>query len=91
MNLKQMVANLPEEAIERMKYAVETKKWPEGNVLSDAEYQNAMQITLMYTSIHAESDEPFTMDSETGDLRTGKEQKLAMRTRQGVINTKNIE
>jgi uncharacterized protein YeaC (DUF1315 family) len=91
MNLKQIVANLPKEAIERMQYAVETKTWPEGSVLSDAEYQHAMKVTLMYASIYADSDEPFTMDTITGDIRTGKEQKLAMKTRQGVINTKNID
>jgi uncharacterized protein len=91
MNLKQIVANLPKDVIERMQYAVETKKWPEGNTLSDDEYQHAMKVTLMYTSIHADSDEPFTMNSETGEIRTGKEQKLALKSRQGVINTKNID
>lgn len=58
--------------ITRFSEAVETGKWPDGQLVSDEQKESCMQAIMLYKARFSDNqDEPFTI-SKTGELVTGK-------------------
>ncbi len=52
MDANQLVAAITPEAYERLLFAVETGKWPEGTALSQEQRDSCMQAVMLYQSKH---------------------------------------
>jgi len=52
MDPNQLVNAITPEAYERLLFAVETGKWPEGTVLSQAQRDSCMQAVMLYQAKH---------------------------------------
>ncbi|MBD0787082.1 DUF1315 family protein [Vibrio sp. Y2-5] len=52
MDANQLVAAITPEAYERLLFAVETGKWPEGTSLSPEQRDSCMQAVMLYQSKH---------------------------------------
>lgn len=52
MDAEQLVNAITPEAYERLLYAVETGKWPEGSPLSQQQRDSCMQAVMLYQSKH---------------------------------------
>ncbi|MEH0758278.1 DUF1315 family protein [Vibrio sp. 16] len=52
MDAKQLIDAITPEAYERLLFAVETGKWPEGTVLTQEQRDSCMQAVMMYQSKH---------------------------------------
>ncbi len=50
MDANQLVAAITPEAYERLLFAVETGKWPEGTVLTQEQRDSCMQAVMLYQS-----------------------------------------
>ncbi|GLT17657.1 transcriptional regulator [Vibrio zhanjiangensis] len=61
MDAKQLVNAITPEAYERLLYAVETGKWPEGSVLSQQQRDSCMQAVMLYQSKHNEEAQHMTV------------------------------
>jgi len=64
MNINDMVNNLTPEVYENLKNAVETGKWPDGNVLNEGQKQQTLQLVMMYQSQVLKSEQHFTVGSD---------------------------
>ncbi|OBT15904.1 hypothetical protein A9264_06350 [Vibrio sp. UCD-FRSSP16_10] len=51
-NLQQMVDAITPDAYQRLSFAVETGRWPEGTVLSDDQRAYCQQAVMLYQSKH---------------------------------------
>ncbi|MDN3613425.1 MAG: YeaC family protein [Vibrio gallaecicus] len=52
MNSEQLLSAMTPDVYERLTYAVETGKWPEGTVLSQEQRDSCMQAVMLYQSKH---------------------------------------
>ncbi|MBN3492088.1 YeaC family protein [Vibrio neptunius] len=52
MDAEQLINAITPEAYERLLYAVETGKWPEGTPLSHEQRDSCMQAVMLYQSKH---------------------------------------
>ncbi|EGA66948.1 YeaC family protein [Vibrio brasiliensis] len=52
MDAEQLINAITPEAYERLLFAVETGKWPEGNALSQQQRDSCMQAVMLYQSKH---------------------------------------
>ncbi|USD66057.1 YeaC family protein [Vibrio sp. SCSIO 43136] len=50
MNVEQLIASMTPEIYQRLSYAVETGKWPDGTPLSQEQRDNCMQAVMLYQS-----------------------------------------
>lgn len=48
VNTEELINAITPEAYERLQYAVETGKWPEGQVLSQEQRDSCMQAVMLY-------------------------------------------
>ncbi len=64
MNLEQMLATITPEVYENLKYAVETGKWQNGQAVSEAQRENALQLVMAYQSKVEKSTEHFTIGQD---------------------------
>ncbi|RUO36474.1 YeaC family protein [Aliidiomarina sanyensis] len=55
------------EIYERMKEAVETGRWPDGNRLTPAQLENAMEIVMVYQARRLNQTDHFSINA-AGDL-----------------------
>ena len=53
MDAEQLINAITPEAYERLLYAVETGKWPEGTPLSQQQRDSCMQAVMLYQKIGA--------------------------------------
>lgn len=61
MNAQQLVDAITPEAYQRLVYAVETGKWPEGTVLSEQQRESCIQAMMLYQSKHNQQPEHMTV------------------------------
>ena len=47
-SLKVLIDNMTYDVYERLKQAVELKKWPDGSVLSDEQLEQSLQLVILY-------------------------------------------
>ncbi|WP_394251686.1 YeaC family protein [Vibrio profundi] len=52
MNAEQLLSAMTPDVYERLNYAVETGKWPEGTPLSKEQRDSCMQAVMLYQSKH---------------------------------------
>lgn len=52
MDTQQLINAITPEAYQRLLYAVETGKWPEGTPLSQQQRDSCMQAVMLYQSKH---------------------------------------
>lgn len=62
-----MLATITPEVYENLKYAVETGKWQNGQPVSEAQRENALQLVMAYQSKIEKSTEHFTI-GEDGEM-----------------------
>lgn len=75
MNIVHLVENMSKEMYLRLKYAVETGKWPEGTVVEIEQKETALQIVMAYQSKHLNSNEMLTIGSD-GEIVTKSKYEL---------------
>jgi uncharacterized protein len=61
MNAQQLVSTITPEAYERLVYAVETGRWPEGSSLSSEQREFCIQAVMLYQSKHNREPEHMTV------------------------------
>lgn len=64
MNLEQMLANITPDVYENLKYAVETGKWQNGQVVTQEQRDNALQLVMAYQAKIEKSNQQFTIGSD---------------------------
>lgn len=52
MDTEQLLNAMTPEVYQRLAYAVETGRWPEGTILSKAQRDSCMQAVMLYQSKH---------------------------------------
>ncbi len=52
MDKQQLIDSITPEAYQRLLYAVETGRWPEGTQLTSEQRDHCMQAVMMYQSVH---------------------------------------
>ena len=67
MNVEQILAAMTPEVYDRLRQAVETGKWPDGNPLSEEQKENCLQAVLLYQARVARSNEHMTV-GESGEI-----------------------
>jgi len=75
MNVEQLVQSMTEETYNRLKLAVETGKWPNGDRLSPEQLENSLQMVMLYQSQVLQSDEHFTVGAD-GEIVTKSREQL---------------
>ncbi|MCC5855087.1 MAG: DUF1315 family protein [Idiomarina sp.] len=70
------------EIYERMREAVETGRWPDGQKLTDAQRENAMQLVMLYQAKRLDQSEHFSIN-KNGDLvvKTKRDMREELRQR----------
>ncbi|MCW8335373.1 DUF1315 family protein [Vibrio sp. SCSIO 43135] len=61
MNAEQLLDAITPEVYERLTYAVETGRWPEGTTLSQEQRDSCMQAVMLYQSKHNVEAEHMTV------------------------------
>lgn len=61
MDIDQLLEAMTPEVYERLLYAVETGKWPEGAVLSQEQRDSCMQAVMLYQSKHNDEAQHMTV------------------------------
>ncbi|WP_260258879.1 YeaC family protein [Vibrio intestinalis] len=61
MDAEQLVNAITPEAYQRLLYAVETGKWPEGETLTQQQRDSCMQAVMLYQSKHNSEAEHMTV------------------------------
>lgn len=67
MDIEQLLSTITPDAYERLLYAVETGKWPEGTTLTPEQRDNAMQVVMLYQSRHNTEPQHMTV-AAGGDI-----------------------
>lgn len=75
MNVEQLVQSMTEETYNRLKLAVETGKWPNGDRLSPEQLENSLQMVMLYQAQVLQSDEHFTVGAD-GEIVTKSREQL---------------
>ncbi len=50
MDIKKLINAITPESYQRLLYAVETGRWPEGEALNEAQKEQAIQLIMLYQS-----------------------------------------
>ncbi|NIY83900.1 YeaC family protein [Vibrio hepatarius] len=61
MDAKQLIDAITPEAYERLLFAVETGKWPEGTPLTQEQRDSCMQAVMLYQSKHNKDAQHMTV------------------------------
>ncbi|MEZ8141763.1 hypothetical protein A1OO_04825 [Enterovibrio norvegicus FF-33] len=91
MDIEQLLSSITPEAYDRLSFAVETGKWPEGTPLSQEQRDHAMQVVMLYQSRH--NTEPQHMTVAAGGDITLKSKSALQREfakNQETIIQKNV-
>lgn len=72
MDYSKLIDSLTPEMIARFTEAVETGKWPDGQLVSDEQKESCIQAIMLYKARFSNNEnEPFTV-SKNGELVTGQ-------------------
>ncbi|GAB5378917.1 MAG: YeaC family protein [Aliiglaciecola sp.] len=75
MNVDAMVMAMTEETYQRLLQAVETGKWPDGNLLTESQRENSMQAVMMYQTKVLKADQHMMLN-ENGEINHKSRQQL---------------
>lgn len=67
MSIEKLLAGLTPEVYENLKFVVETGKWKNGNVATQEQRDNALQLVIAYQSKVEKSTQHFTI-GEDGEM-----------------------
>lgn len=82
MDVQQLLNAMTLEVYERLVYAVETGKWPEGTPLSKEQRDSCMQAVMLYQSQHNTEAEHMTV-GKGGEVVFKSKAELKKRFQQG--------
>ena len=89
MNVEQILAAMTPEVYDRLRLAVETGKWPDGNPLSEEQKENCLQAVLLYQARVARSNEHMTV-GESGEIVHESKSELRQELRETQSNEQSI-
>ncbi|MBF8999904.1 MULTISPECIES: YeaC family protein [Vibrio] len=78
MDREQLVNSITPEAYERLLYAVETGKWPEGTSLSKEQRDSCMQAVMLYQAKHNNNPDHMTVGTD-GEITFKSKTELKQR------------
>jgi uncharacterized protein len=78
MNSEQLIDAISPEAYQRLLYAVETGKWPDGQSLSSEQRSSCMQAVMLYQSKHNRNADHMTISTH-GDIEIKSKTELKKR------------
>lgn len=61
MQTEQLVANMNESLYLRLKEAVETGRWPDGQPLTSQQKEDSLTLVMLYQAKHMDQTEPFVI------------------------------
>lgn len=61
MQTEQLVANMNESLYLRLKEAVETGRWPDGQPLTSQQKEDSLTLVMLYQAKHLDQTEPFVI------------------------------
>lgn len=61
MDIEQLLSTVTPDVYERLMFAVETGKWPEGTPLTQEQRDHAMQVVMLYQSRHNTNPQHMTV------------------------------
>lgn len=64
MDFHSLVAAMSDETYQKLVEAVATKRWADGQLLSDEQHAQTMQLVMAYQAKILRSDEPFTIGAD---------------------------
>ena len=82
MDAEQLINAITPEAYERLLFAVETGKWPEGNALSQQQRDSCMQAVMLYQSKHNAEAQHMTV-AQGGEISFKSKAELKKQFQQG--------
>ncbi len=82
MDAEQLINAITPEAYERLLFAVETGKWPEGNPLSQEQRDSCMQAVMLYQSKHNAEAQHMTV-AQGGEISFKSKAELKKQFQQG--------
>lgn len=89
MNVEQLLTAMTPDVYERLRQAVETGKWPDGNVLSDEQKENCLQAVLLYQARVAQTNEHMTV-GDSGEVIYKSKSELRRELRESQSNEQSI-
>ncbi|AIW13599.1 DUF1315 family protein [Vibrio europaeus] len=82
MDAEQLINAITPEAYERLLFAVETGKWPEGTPLSQEQRDSCMQAVMLYQSKHNAEAQHMTV-AQGGEISFKSKAELKKQFQQG--------
>ncbi|WP_038176934.1 MULTISPECIES: YeaC family protein [Vibrio] len=82
MDAEQLINAITPEAYERLLFAVETGKWPEGTLLSEQQRGTCMQAVMLYQSKHNAEAQHMTV-AQGGEISFKSKAELKRQFQQG--------
>lgn len=89
MNVEQILSAMTPEVYDRLRQAVETGKWPDGNPLSEEQKENCLQAVLLYQSKVAQTNEHMTVGN-SGEIVHKSKSELRRELRETQSNEESI-
>lgn len=72
MHAEQLVANMDQTLYLRLKEAVETSRWEDGQPLTDQQREDTLTLVMLYQARHLNQDEPFSIDKSGQFIQKSK-------------------
>lgn len=72
MQHEQLIASMTPELYERLRDAVETGRWPDGNALTGQQREDTMALVMLYQARHLDQTEPFSIGKDGNMVQKSK-------------------
>jgi uncharacterized protein YeaC (DUF1315 family) len=72
MQHEQLVASMTPELYERLREAVETGRWPDGNALTEQQREDTLALVMLYQARHLDQTEPFSIGKDGNVVQKSK-------------------
>lgn len=89
MQVEQLVASMSEDVFKKLKIAIETGKWLDGNPLSTEQKETVLQAVLLYQAKVERSEEHMTV-SKDGEIIQKSRQELQSELKREATKQANI-
>ncbi|RUO34936.1 YeaC family protein [Aliidiomarina soli] len=83
MQPEQLIENMSEALYLRLREAVETGRWPDGNPLTEQQREDSLSLVMMYQARHLDQTEPFSIgkngqfiSKSKAEMRREREQEI---------------
>ncbi|MGB3727286.1 MAG: DUF1315 family protein [Glaciecola sp.] len=89
MQIEALVASMTSDVYEKLKQAIETGKWLDGQSLTEQQRETTLQAVLLYQAKIEQSDEHMTVGKD-GEIVQKSRQQLQQEFKQAQSNQTNI-